>query len=96
MHFHGPVANLLVETGGLMNNAAIHHRFNGGATPPTSAVGSTSSMGKRHTNMERRRATKKWGKTMHGRRQTVRVRLATRRGDVVRLIIWKGGSVGGS
>jgi hypothetical protein len=46
MHFYGPVERVLVETGGLMSNAADDYWVNGGATTPTSAVDTTMSLGK--------------------------------------------------
>jgi hypothetical protein len=77
-----------------MRRAANDHWVNGGPTPPTSAVATTMSVGKRLASRERRYVTKEWGMTMHGRRHTLWVRLATRRGDVVRLVKLKGKSVG--
>jgi hypothetical protein len=78
-----------------MSIAVDDHRVNGRATPPTSALGITMSLGKRLASKVRRRATKKWRMSLQSRRHTVRVRLATGRGDVVRLIMWEKESVGG-
>jgi hypothetical protein len=78
-----------------MSSAADDHRVKGGATPPTVAVDTIMSIRKRLASRVRRRATKKWRITFKGRRCTVRVRMATGRGDVLRLVTREERSAGG-
>jgi hypothetical protein len=77
-----------------MCTTAYDHRVNGGATAATAVVSTTLGMRGMLDRKVRRRATKKGRVAGHYSRRTVRVRVATRSGDVVRPCIWEEGSLG--
>ena len=78
-----------------MGSTADDHRVNGRATPATAVVSTTLGRGGMLATKVRKRATKEWRVTRQCMRRTVRVLVATRSGDVVRLGRWKEGLVGG-
>jgi hypothetical protein len=78
-----------------MGSAADDPRVIGGAAAPTSVVCPTMGMGGRMAGIGSRRATLERRVTVHGGGHAVWVRLATRRGDVVRVVRREEGSAGG-